>query len=139
MKTDGHIGLQGEFKSHLNEPGGLGVAMIKAQMPQHDGQPVLLAAYCADSTFNIGDVIAQHCLVREPGGLRIRPLAHGGDQRIGTVGKDLEGEVLRLLLSFGVHLTGAGEPEEAQEEDFGRNVHALPCGKRVGWMRRRAA
>ena len=31
METDGHIGLEGQFKSKLDEPGDLGVAMIKAE------------------------------------------------------------------------------------------------------------
>ena len=75
METDSHIGLEGQFKSKLNEPGDLGVTMIKAERPQHDGQPGLPVAYGADPPFDVLDVVAKHRLVREPGDW-VRPLAH---------------------------------------------------------------
>jgi hypothetical protein len=72
--------------------------MIKAEVPQHDGQPGLLVADGADPPFDVLDVVAKRRLVREPGGLGVLPLAHTGDFRIGTVGEDLKGQIPGLLL-----------------------------------------
>ena len=97
METDRHIGLEGQTKRKLDEPGDLGVTMIKAEVPQHDGQSGLLVAYGADPPFDVLDVVAKRRLVREPGEW-VHPLAHAGDFRIGTVGEDLKGQIPGLLL-----------------------------------------
>ena len=100
----------------LDELGDLGVTMIKAERPEHDRQPGLPVAYRADPAFDVLDVVAKRRLVREVGGLGVRPLTHAGDLRIGTVGEDLKGQILRLLLRLGVQIAQEEGAEEAKKE-----------------------
>ena len=119
------ICLKGQFKSKLDELGNVSVTMIKGEMPQHDGQPGLRVADGADPPFDVLDVVAQHRLVREYGRLRLRPLAHGGDYRIGTVGEDLKGQIPGLLLRPGVRKAEEDGAEKAGEEKVGFSFHAV--------------
>ena len=50
MKTDGHIGFEGQTECKLNKLGDLGVTMLKTERPQHDGQPSFLVADDSDPT-----------------------------------------------------------------------------------------
>src|SRR5208283_3575819 len=97
METDSHISFEGQTKRKLNELGDLGVIMIKAEVPQHDGQSGLLVAYGADPPFDVLDVVAKGRFVGEPGDW-VFPLAHAGEFRIRTVGEDLKCQIPRLLL-----------------------------------------
>ena len=98
METDSDIGFEGQIKRKLDELGGLGVAMIKAEVPQHDGQSGLLVANGADPPFDV------HRCSREaspcPGTWRFAgssPRPWWGF-RIGAVGEDLKGQIPGLLL-----------------------------------------
>ena len=53
METDGHISLERQTEGELDEPGDLGVTMVKGDRPQHDGQAGLLVADGADPPLDV--------------------------------------------------------------------------------------
>ena len=90
METDGHIGFESQIERRVDELGGLGVALFKAERPQHDGQPGLLVADGADPLFDV-QRRSREAPPCPAGVVPSTRCSTGGDFRIGAVvGEDLE-------------------------------------------------
>ena len=104
METHGHIGFEAQVECLSNKLGDLGVRLVKAERPQHDGQPRLLIADGAYPLLDVLDIVAKRHRARHEW------FPHPVAQRLGVfriasvIGENLERQIRGLVL----HLRGLG-------------------------------